>query len=102
MTMDRKINFNDDDGDEEISSLFDMQVEFNNKFYELVKAQCEACQSTFDQTQDILKTMADALNQMKDEVAALRGQFQLIYEHKQSMSEDIGLIKLKLKIDPYE
>ena len=100
MAMNRKINFNDND-DEDLS-LYNMQAEFNEKFYNLIRSQFEGFESTFDQTQDILKTMADALNQMKDEVAALRGQFQLIYEHKQSMSEDIGLIKLKLKIDPYE
>ena len=55
MAMNRKINFNDND-DEDLS-LYNMQAEFNEKFYNLIRSQFEGFESTFDQTQDILKTL---------------------------------------------
>lgn len=105
MTMDRKINFDnegDDDFDDNHKSLYELEKEFHANLYRMVKTQFEAYECSFSRTEDILKTLADALNQMNDEIAALRRQFQLMHEHNQLISEDIGLIKLKLKIYPYE
>lgn len=107
MTMDRKINFDDDDdGDDDFDdnhkSLYELEKEFHMNLYRMVKTQFEAYECSFSRTGDILKTLANALNQMNDETAALRRQFQLMHEHKQSMAKDIGLIKMKLNIDPNE
>tara|TARA_Y100000593_G_C4256974_1_gene310132 strand:- start:466 stop:780 length:315 start_codon:yes stop_codon:yes gene_type:complete len=104
--MDRKINFDDDDGDDDFDdnhkSLYELEKEFHMNLYRMVKTQYKAYECSFSRTEDILKEMAKVINQMNDEIAALRRQFQLMHEHNQSMSYDIGLIKLKLKIDPYD